>query len=135
MNTLSTKGSCMCGGVTFEVRGPLRDVWNCHCSRCRNWTGHHMAGTRANTDDVHIVGAVTWFRPDGQDDVGAEYGFCGRCGSSMFWRGDSRPQYITICAGTLDLPTGLRTAAAWWVAEHADYHHRVTVDEEHPHDG
>jgi hypothetical protein len=29
---------------------------------------------------------------------------------------------LSICAGSLDQPTGLRTTAAWWMGEHADYH-------------
>jgi hypothetical protein len=28
-------GSCLCGGVAFEVTEPFRVVHNCHCSRCR----------------------------------------------------------------------------------------------------
>ncbi len=28
-------GSCLCGGVEFEVEEPLVAVHNCHCSRCR----------------------------------------------------------------------------------------------------
>src|SRR5208282_6413584 len=41
------KGSCLCGGVRYEVRGPLRDVIACHCSQCRRTTGHYMAATAA----------------------------------------------------------------------------------------
>jgi len=29
------RGSCLCGGVAFEVTRPIRIVHNCHCSRCR----------------------------------------------------------------------------------------------------
>ena len=29
------KGSCLCGGVQYEIHGELRDVLNCHCSMCR----------------------------------------------------------------------------------------------------
>ena len=32
----------MCGAVRFQVDGPVRDVWNCHCYRCRQFTGHYM---------------------------------------------------------------------------------------------
>ena len=28
-------GSCLCGGVAFEVVEPFKVVHNCHCSRCR----------------------------------------------------------------------------------------------------
>jgi hypothetical protein len=44
------------------------------------------------------------------------------CGSTLFWRSDGNPDWTSIAAGTLDQPTGLRTQAAWWTAEAADYH-------------
>ena len=72
--------------VTYAVTGPLRDVINCHCHRCRRFTGHHMAATSAAVDDVAIDdadGLLTWFFP--VEDAG--YAFCRRCGSSLFWEG------------------------------------------------
>jgi hypothetical protein len=44
----------------------------------------------------------------------------------MFWRSDAHPENISICAGTLDTPTGLRTTQAWWTRDAADYHDRPT---------
>jgi hypothetical protein len=129
--TFDNRGQCMCGAVTYTVRGQLRDVWNCHCSRCRRWTGHHMAASRAITADVAMAGEVTWFQPG----PGAEYGFCATCGSSLFWRSSERPEHISIAAGTLHQPTGLRTTTAWWMAEHADYHEPAEGLVEHEGDG
>lgn len=116
-------GRCNCGAVSFTVDGPLRDVWDCHCARCRRFTGHHMAATAANPGNVTITdgdGALRWYQPC----EGVHYGFCGRCGSSLFWRADAHPEKLSICAGTLDVPTGLRTTVAWWVAEASDYFER-----------
>ncbi len=112
-------GSCLCGAVTYEVTGPLRDVINCHCVRCRRHTGHFMAATRSATGDVAIAGtALRWF--DATDDV--QYGFCGTCGSTMFWRTADRPEVLSIAAGTLDPPTGLTTTTALFTADASDYH-------------
>jgi Integrase core domain len=30
-------GSCLCGGVHFEVTAPFRWANHCHCSRCLDW--------------------------------------------------------------------------------------------------
>lgn len=126
------RGQCMCGGVSYAIDGEMRDVWNCHCHRCRQFTGHHMAASRVAAADVSITGdTLTWFSPDSS----VEYGFCQRCGSSLFWRAESRPEFLTVCAGTLDQPTGLRTTTAWWVAEHADYHTPAPGLTEHEYDG
>jgi hypothetical protein len=117
----------MCGGVRFSVEGPLRDVLNCHCHRCRRFTGHHMAASAAASDAVLISdpdSLVTWFFPV----PAAGYAFCRRCGSSLFWRGENSSS-LSICAGTLDQPTGLRTVASWWVSEASDYHTRPDLPE------
>lgn len=125
-------GQCMCGGVTYEVDGNLREVWNCHCHRCRQFTGHHMAASRVAAADLRVTGdTLTWFSPDPT----VEYGFCQCCGSSLFWRAESSPEFVTVCAGTLDQPTGLRTTTAWWVAEHADYHTPQPGLANHEYDG
>lgn len=55
-----------------------------------------------------------------RSDAGARRGFCGECGSSLFWD-PPRRDTISIVAGTLDQPTGLRIAAHWFVSHAADY--------------
>jgi hypothetical protein len=116
-------GQCLCGGVSYTINGPLRDVFDCHCHRCRRWTGHHMAATQALASDVTFGSddPLRWYSPVfTAEDPSVEYGFCGTCGSSLFWRvvGSDR---ISICAGPLNPPTGLRTISAWWLSESSDY--------------
>ncbi|CAN5844859.1 GFA family protein [soil metagenome] len=113
-------GRCLCGGVAYTVTGPLRDVWNCHCDRCRRTTGHHMAATQAATADLHLDAqeTLTWYVPE--DEPVVAYGFCRRCGGSVFWRVDGTDR-ISICAGTLDPPTGLSTAGELFTARACDY--------------
>jgi hypothetical protein len=35
----NVRGSCLCGGVKFEIIGPLMRALNCHCSKCRKQHG------------------------------------------------------------------------------------------------
>ena len=32
-------GSCLCGGIKFEINGPLVAPSNCHCTMCRKQHG------------------------------------------------------------------------------------------------
>ena len=32
-------GSCLCGGVRYQIDGELGAVTNCHCSLCRKMSG------------------------------------------------------------------------------------------------
>ena len=126
-------GSCMCGGVSYTTVGPLRDVYNCHCERCRRFTGHHMAATAASPSSVRFDTneSLSWYSAA----EGVEYGFCSRCGSSLFWRAAANPENLSITAGSLDQPTGLTTTQAWYVADAGDYHERPSGLEEFDYEG
>jgi hypothetical protein len=104
------------------VRGPLRDVLICHCQECRRWHGHVSASTAAQREDLVLLEGrgLRWIESP-RSDAGARRGFCGECGSSMFWD-PPRRETISIAAGTLDTPTGLRTAGHWFVSQAADYY-------------
>ena len=126
--TPRASGRCLCGAVSFQVFGDLRDVFNCHCHRCRRFTGHHMAATAANAADLTIEDEdsdLRWFYPVPE----AGYAFCQKCGSSLFWQSRLTPDRISICAGTLDPPTRLKTVQAWWTDEASDYHARPLLKE------
>lgn len=121
-------GRCLCGGIQYAVHGELRDVINCHCERCRQFTGHHMAATQAALEDISTEDAdslLRWFFPVPE----AGYAFCSRCGSSLFWQSAADPSRRSICAGTLHAPTGLRTTRALWTSQASDYHSRPDVPE------
>lgn len=115
-------GKCACGGVKYKVTGDLRSVSNCHCEPCRRITGHHMAATATTVADIDFESKETlqWYASTPTVD----YGFCNQCGSSLFWRAADKPDFVSITAGTLDQPTGLRTYEALFVAEAGDYHQR-----------
>ncbi|NND74628.1 MAG: GFA family protein [Ilumatobacter sp.] len=120
----ATNGSCLCGGVRYRVDGPLRDVLQCHCHRCQKVTGNFMAASGAPLAAITFdaESTLTWYSP--ADDPNVAYGFCARCGSSLFWRlvdqGDD-DVHVSICAGTFDDAEGLRTTEIWF-AEQAAAH-------------
>ena len=92
-------GSCLCGAVKYEVHGTLRPVIACHCNQCRKQTGTYMSATAASNDDFKLTEArgLKWFR----SSESAQRGFCGECGSVLFWKGDGL-NYTSIAAGSID---------------------------------
>jgi hypothetical protein len=104
------------------VRGPLRNVLLCHCTECRRWAGHAWAAAATHVEDLHFVEerGLRWIEsPDSAHD--ARRGFCGECGSSLFWHAPGR-ELISLAAGSLDAPTGIRTQGHIWVASAGDYY-------------
>lgn len=37
------QGSCLCGGIHYEIHGEIGDVIQCHCQRCRKANGTAFA--------------------------------------------------------------------------------------------
>jgi hypothetical protein len=75
--------------------------------------------TSAPNDRLSLTSAATlvWFR----SSASAERGFCGVCGSNLFWRprGELR---TSITAGTLDLPTHIAMVRHIFIGEKSDYY-------------
>jgi hypothetical protein len=60
---------------------------------------------------------LRWYRSSSN----AERGFCGQCGSSLFWKPD-HGRHVSIMAGTMDTPTGLCAEEHIFVADASDYY-------------
>jgi len=123
-NATHATGGCLCGDVRYEVNGPLRNVITCHCEQCRRTSGHFVAASAANIDDLKLTEetGLRWY----QSSEIARRGFCATCGSSLFWdptrdESSADPHHISIMAGTLDSPTGLETANHIFVTWKGDY--------------
>jgi len=116
-------GGCLCGGVRYEIRGELLDVFYCHCSKCQRFHGNYGAYTSAYRQDLVFFKSetLTWYRSTTDETPNVHRGFCGECGSSLFWDPRGKPR-ISIAAGSLDPPTGLSGAAHVWVSQKGDYY-------------
>lgn len=113
-----TTGGCLCGSVKFRIMGPLREVVACHCRQCQKSSGHHVAATRVALSDFNLepTNSLQWY----QSSKLAKRGFCNKCGSNLFWQ--NLPDKISIFAGSLDDPCGLRLSKHIFVADKADYY-------------
>lgn len=98
-------GSCLCGGVRYEVSGPIGTVSHCHCSMCRKAHGAAFGTYAAVARAAHVI--VT-----GEDLLSAYRSspevtrvFCRVCGSPLLWRshGDAA-QWAVFSLATLDTP-------------------------------
>ena len=115
----SSSGGCHCGSVRFTAAGPFREVVFCHCTQCRRTSGHYWAATSVPLDRFALAEArgLRWFR----SSDAAERGFCGDCGSSLFWKpaGERR---MAIAAGAFDLPSGLAPGPHIFAGSAGDYY-------------
>ncbi|MCJ8191079.1 GFA family protein [Sphingomicrobium aestuariivivum] len=80
--SVHVEGACLCGSVKVSAELPDRSVEVCHCTRCRQWVGGPYISTQG----------VKGFTLEGEEHVRtyrssdhAERGFCGSCGSALFF--------------------------------------------------
>ena len=115
MNT----GGCYCGAVRYEVDAALTRVTYCHCSKCRRWHGHVGAYTAVDRPFFRLTEqrGLKWHVVSKT----VRRGFCQECGSSLLFDEEGGKK-ISICAGTLDDPSGLTSKAHIFVASKGDYY-------------
>lgn len=119
MGAPSATGRCLCGAVRYEVTGPLRPVVACHCEQCRRTSGHFVAATATKRAHLRLLEdrGLRWFR----SSAAARRGFCAECGSNLFWAAEGQPT-VSIMAGSLDRPTGLRLVMHIFARQANDYY-------------
>ncbi len=97
------KGHCLCGAVTLTACITDDGIMCCHCQQCQRWTG---GGPLINVrvTDVKISGedAIKHLRIS---DYG-ERGFCGTCGSTLYWRMQGA-EISSLAIGLFDDQSGL----------------------------
>jgi hypothetical protein len=117
----SLRGSCLCGGVRFEVTQDFETVGQCHCTNCKKISGG--VGTtsgRVRTDAVRILEGDELLRSY-QPDEGSAKTFCSVCGSNLFGAGWPTSPTTSVRLSALDSPFDrkpeqhiyVRSVAAW----------------------
>ena len=93
-------GKCLCGAVAFAVTGKVSELYKCHCSLCRKYTGTSnsavIATAKRNFTWLKGADKVTRY----QSPTGFYGVFCSTCGSPL-----PKPRWDKIYlvpVGTLD---------------------------------
>lgn len=102
------KGSCLCGGVRYEIDGRLGAVTTCHCRLCRKMSGSAFSsGTTIPASSFRFVAGEELLK-QWESSPGYHRVFCGRCGSPLLKRKDKDPNNIRFRPGTLDSDPGAK---------------------------
>jgi len=127
---IETTGGCLCRAVRYRIRGELRGIVNCHCSKCRRFHGHYGAYSSVDFNQLEFTEdrGLKWFQSTTDETPNVYRGFCAKCGSSLFWHPRDRGT-ISIAAGSLDEPTGLKTIGHVWTGQIGDYYE---IRDNHP---
>ena len=96
-------GSCLCGGVAFEIDGAVSPMQYCHATRCRKATGSAFAA-----ELIALASAFSWTRgaelvtiyeaPLLREPPPYRHAFCRVCGSSLPVQLEGTP-FVVLHAG------------------------------------
>lgn len=115
------RGSCLCGSVHYEIRGPIGRVSHCHCAMCRKAHGAAFAtyGRVERSDFAFVSGVedVASF----QSSPGVIRTFCKQCGSNLQFISDKRPSTLSLALGTLDDDPSVQASLHIFVASRAPW--------------
>jgi hypothetical protein len=125
------RGSCLCGGVRFELTGPLMRSSHCHCAMCQKQHGAAFRSrTRVSASDFRWIQGedlVTFY----ESTPGSFRGFCRVCGSPVVNKFDERSRsasadpsatsLLGIALATLDDDPGIRPDAHAFAASKAPW--------------
>ena len=76
------KGNCLCGAIEVIAGDAHVQIGLCHCSMCRRWSGGPFFAVHCD-DKVRFNGAEPRRY---RSSEWAERGFCGDCGTHLFYR-------------------------------------------------
>lgn len=114
-------GSCLCGGISFEVEEPIAGIEICYCTQCRKAQGAPLAANiPVLSEQLH------WHKDQDlmkayESSPGKRRFFCTVCGSPMFSERDSLPGVMRLRAGLLDEPISVRPISQAYVADRCSW--------------
>jgi hypothetical protein len=120
-------GTCLCGGVRYEIHGRIGPVGHCHCVTCRKAQGGAFVTNAPVRSKYFRLVSGGDLIAEFESSPGKKRCFCRTCGSPLWSRRESEPETVRIRLGLLDSDPGRRPLAHFWVAEQAPWY-EITDD-------
>ena len=112
---VTLRGSCLCGGVEFELAEAPETLRYCHCESCKKLSG--SIGTvngRVPSSAIRILAGKELLQTF-QPAEGSAKTFCRTCGSNLFGGGWPNSETTSVRASALDDPFEARPSAHLFV--------------------
>lgn len=110
--------SCICGAVKIEIDNPDPNFTVCHCYMCRTWGGGPLFALKCGSEVVF----------SGHEKIKqytsspwAKRGFCGECGTHLFYKLIDTQEY-NIPLGLLPRLPGLKMSIQYFSDMRPNYY-------------
>lgn len=114
-------GSCLCGGVKFEIEGAFESFFLCHCKFCQKDTGSaHAANLFSTTATLKWLSGHEKVKTYRVPSTRHAKSFCHGCGAALPSQ-QLDGALLVVPAGSLDTRVPLRPDAHIFVSSRADW--------------
>lgn len=111
-------GGCQCGTCRYQVTGPPRRLYLCHCTECRAQSASAFGiSLIVGAGDFRLTSGTpaVWERPT-RSGGHLACSYCPDCGTRLFHHGSDKPETLSIKGGSLDQAPDLSQAYHIWTA-------------------
>lgn len=114
-------GSCLCGGIRYEIRGEIGPIIQCHCQRCRKANGTAYAtNAPIKASEFHITQGEHLLKKFVSTETTTRC-FCSECAAPIISIKADTPDLYRLRIGTLDTPLTQRPTQHIFVASKAEW--------------
>ena len=118
---MSVRGSCLCGGVKFEIPDAPTEMRFCHCASCKKLSGSGgTANVRVLSSSIRILEGEDLLQTF-QPHEGSAKTFCLACGSNLFGGGWPDSERCSVRVSTLEEAPDLEPVAHLYVRSLAQW--------------
>lgn len=114
-------GSCLCGGVQFELTAELGPIEVCYCQMCRKASGGPLATNSSIAASRFRITSGTELIAGYESSTGEKRHFCSQCGSPIYSEHVDRPQVVRLRVGTINEPLNVRPTASHYTASKCNW--------------
>ncbi|WP_187334772.1 GFA family protein [Novosphingopyxis iocasae] len=93
--------SCLCGGVRYDVSGPLDEAALCHCSMCRRATGSAF-NVAVPVAEAQLRWIARGTLREFESSPGKMRAFCSGCGAAVYSRRTAKPGQLRLRIGLIE---------------------------------
>lgn len=108
------QGACLCGAVSFTLSVDPLAVRVCWCRDCQHLAANGSVNMMVPAESLTVSGTVAAFSKQAASGTTITREFCPACGSHLFSRADTRPQFQVVRVGNLADPSSVRPGMNIW---------------------
>ncbi len=107
-------GRCLCGAVSFTLAAEPLAARICWCRDCQHLAGNGTLNILVPTEALNILGNLSEHTKTADSGNAVTRQFCTVCGTHLFGKSDTRPQFRVVRAGNLDNPSSIQPSTNIW---------------------